>query len=158
MDSLTWLEHQGLLHPSVGAEPFAPAPTLQALLPRLCHAGRLLGGLSAASDLRPDELIGPLASAIGGTGAALKVLDVREAPVSELWVMPRRGVEVRWAVPDLRALVDHLNDATRGDATARRVAVLGEWESALQLWCLSRQSLATLVRRRDFTPENAAAL
>jgi hypothetical protein len=120
---------------------------------QLCERGALEGGLSIALDVRPDEAIGALCAAIGGSARRLRVVDVRERPVSELRV--RLGeLEEGWEVEDLQALVHNLNDLFRADPRARAVAVLGEWEDALQLWCVPKNKLGALLRADYFAPRN----
>jgi hypothetical protein len=126
-------------------------------LPALCDAGALEGGLSLALDLRPDELIGPLCERIGGTAQALRVLDVREDPEVALVVNAGRGEEA-WAVRDARDLVERCNDEFGADPQARAVAVLGEWEDMLQLWCIPKSVLSSLLRTSFFQAENRSRL
>jgi hypothetical protein len=126
-------------------------------LPALCDAGVLEGGLSLALDLRPDEVIGPLCERIGGTAQALRVLDVREDPEVALVVNAGRGEET-WAVRDARDLVERCNDEFGSDLQARAVAVLGEWEDMLQLWCVPKSLLSSLLRTPFFQAENRSRL
>jgi hypothetical protein len=124
---------------------------------RLCERGALEGGLSVALDVRPDEAIGALCAAIGGGARRLRVVDVRERPVRELRV--RVGeIEEAWDVEDVDALAHNLNDLLKDDPGARVVAVLGEWEDALQLWCVPKDKLAMLLRADDFAPRNRGQL
>jgi hypothetical protein len=124
---------------------------------RLCNDGALLGGLSVALDVRPDEAVGPLCVAIGGGARALRVLDVRDRPSPELRV--RLGdLEERWELGDVPGLVHNLNDLLRDDREAKAVAVLGEWEDAHQFWCLPKQKLPSLLRAEYFEPRNRAQL
>jgi len=82
--------------------PFDPASISisagpQGELLSLCSAAALEGGLSVALDVRPDELVGPLAMAIGGMAAELRVIDVRDRPQSEMTI--RLGaLEKTWKV------------------------------------------------------------
>lgn len=124
---------------------------------RLCHAGYLVGGLSVALDVRPDELMGSLLHQMGGSAPKLKVLDVREKPALTLTIF-HQGGEERWELEDLATLVHNLNDLFRADPAVKRVAVLGEWDDALQLWCIPRQALAALRQDGAFRPWNDAAL
>src|SRR4051812_18917989 len=62
---------------------------------RLCEAGVLSGGLSVALGVRPDELVGALTQAMGGSARRLKVVDVRERPVFELHIVAGELTE-RW--------------------------------------------------------------
>jgi hypothetical protein len=132
------------------------APGHQTLLV-LCNDGLLDGGMSVALDLRPDELIGPLCERIGGRARALKVLDARDDPEQELLVDAGEGEEA-WPVRDTRDLVDRVNEAFESDPEARAVAVLGEWEDMLQLWCVPREALASLIRAPFFEAENRSRL
>ncbi|MCP3098368.1 hypothetical protein LZ198_05675 [Myxococcus sp. K15C18031901] len=129
----------------------------QVSLLRLCDAGLLMGGLTVAYDVRPDELMGPLTLAMGGSARTLKVVDVRERPVLELHVQYGERTE-RWEVEDLSVLVHNLNDLYRDDPSVRAVAELGEWQDALQLWCLDKSLLPRLARQPFFAPRNARAL
>ncbi len=124
---------------------------------RLCDAGLLEGGLSVALGVRPDELVGSLTAAMGGDARRFKVLDVRERPVLELHVMAGDVTE-RWEVEDVPALVHNLNSLYRDSAGVRAVAELGEWEDALQLWCVDKRTLPHLLRQPFFSPRNASAL
>ncbi len=123
----------------------------------LCDAGVLDGGLSIALDLRPDELIGPLCERIGGSARQLKVLDVREDPEVSLILDAGHGEE-SWEVREPRDLVERCNEEFREDAEARAVAVLGEWEDSLQLWCIPKRTLSSLLRAPFFQAENRARL
>ncbi|HVP62460.1 MAG TPA: hypothetical protein VMT11_18010 [Myxococcaceae bacterium] len=151
MSVKTDLEHLGLLAKGAHIPPEAHALTA------LCDAGVLEGGLSIALDLRPDELIGPLCERIGGGARVLKVLDVREDPEVALIVDAGRGEE-SWDVRDARDLVERCNDEFRDDGEARAVAVLGEWEDSLQLWCIPKRALSALLRAPFFQAENRARL
>ena len=128
-----------------------------AALLKICDAGGLEGGLSVALDVRPDELVGALCAAIGGSARSLRVVDVRERPAFTL-VIAFRGVEERWEVEDGRGLAHNLNDLLRDDRSARAVAVLGDWEDGLQLWCVPKARLAELREAPYFRPENARTL
>ena len=145
------LERLGLLARGVHVPPEAHSLTA------LCDAGVLEGGLSMALDLRPDELIGPLCERIGGRAGHLKVLDAREDPEVALIVDAGRGEE-SWDVRDARDLVERCNEEFRDDAEACAVAVLGEWEDSLQLWCIPKRALSSLLRAPLFEAENRARL
>jgi hypothetical protein len=145
------LERLGLLANGAHVPPEAHALTA------LCDAGVLEGGLSIALDLRPDELIGPLCEGIGGRARLLKVLDVRDDPEVALIVDAGRGEE-SWDVRDPRDLVERCNEEFRDDAEACAVAVLGEWEDSLQLWCIPKRALSSLLRAPFFEAENRARL
>lgn len=120
---------------------------------RLCDAGELVGGLTVAYDVRPDELVGPLTAAMGGAAKRFKLVDVRERPVLELHVLVGDSTE-RWEVEDLPALVHNLNDLYREAADVRAVAVLGEWNDALQLLCVDKRAVPKLLRQPFFAPVN----
>ncbi|HYV48944.1 MAG TPA: hypothetical protein VFA20_28990 [Myxococcaceae bacterium] len=130
-------------------------PQEQVYLLRMCAEGSLVGGMSVALGVRPDELFGYLAALVGGVVRRLKVLDVRDEPSPQM-VMSYGPQEtpVTWHVPNVRALVDHVNRLGAESA----VAVLGEWEDALQLWCLPRSALRELLQEPGFRPENLAEL
>lgn len=124
---------------------------------RLCHDGALIGGLSVALDLRPDELVGPLTHALGGAATKLRVVDVRGDRPVELSIFSG-GVTERWEIEDLPGLVHNLNDLFRDAPDVGVAAVLGEWEDMLQLWCLPRSLLPKLLRERFFAPLNRRQL
>jgi hypothetical protein len=124
---------------------------------RLCEAGRLEGGLSVGSGVRPDELFGPLCVAVGGRAREVKVADVREKPAFELTIH-FQGRDERWELEGVEGLVHNLNDLLKEDPRARAVAVLGEWQDALQLWCVDKKVLPRLWRERFFAPRNAPQL
>ncbi|MBM7111983.1 hypothetical protein [Archangium primigenium] len=124
---------------------------------RLADAGLLVGGLTASFGVRADELVGPLTLAMGGAARRFKLLDVRERPVLELHILAG-DVSERWEVEDLAAFVHNLNDLYRAAADVRAIAVLGEWNDALQLLCVDKASLARLLREPFFQPWNRAAL
>jgi hypothetical protein len=119
---------------------------------QLCDAGALEGGLSIATGVRPDELIGPLIAAVGGEARQLKVLEVCDAPSTITVQLGTEQHELR--VDSLRALVQRLNKLLAKDASARAIAILGEWETALQLWCVDKRSLPHLLRESFFLAEN----
>jgi hypothetical protein len=152
------LRSQGLLKEGSADAPRddrSSPPQLQLL--RLCDRGALEGGLSIALDVRPDEAIGPLCTAIGGGARRLRILDVRDRPVPELRIL-HGELEEGWEVEDLSALVHNLNDLFKADPLARAVAVLGEWEDALQLWCVPKNRLRELLRADYFAPVNREQL
>ena len=134
--------------------PEEPPPV--ALL-RLCDAGLLEGGLAVAWGVRPDELVGPLTHAMGGAARRFKVVDVRERPALELHILAGE-VSERWEVEDLAVLVHNLNDVYREAADVRAIALLGEWNDALQLLCVDKRALPRLLRERFFEPRNREAL
>jgi hypothetical protein len=137
-----------LLHP---AEP----PHVSLL--RLADAGLLEGGLTVSFGVRPEELVGPLTLAMGGAARRFKLLDVRERPRPELHILAG-DVSERWEVEDLPALVHNLNDLYREAPDVRAIALLGEWNDALQLLCVDKRALARLLRERSFAPLNREAL
>jgi len=145
------LERMGLL--AEGAH----FPSGQQALAALCDAGVLEGGLTIALDLKPDELIGPLCERIGSSARNLKVLDVRDDPEIALIVDAGNGEE-GWEVREPRDLVERCNEEFSEDAEARAVAVLGEWEDSLQLWCIPKRALSSLLRAPFFQAENRARL
>ena len=114
---------------------------------RLCHAGRLVGGLSMSLRATPDEVVGPLTHAMGDVAKLLRVLDVRSGPPLELEIVAGELHE-KWEVRDLPGLVHNLNDLYRSEPLVKAVAVLGEWEDMLQVWCITKTVLPTLLRRR----------
>lgn len=120
---------------------------------RLCDAGALVGGLAVGYGVRPDELVGPLTAAMGGAARRFKVVDVRERPVLELHILAGDITE-RWEVEDIPALVHNLNDLYREAADTRAVALLGEWNDALQLLCVDKRALPRLLRQSYFAPVN----
>lgn len=151
------LSREGLLKPAFAERldeeegGSASPPHLRVLA--LCEQGALEGGLSVALDVRPDELIGPLCATVGGGAMRLRVLDVREGPPMELRI-GWDGLEEPWELEDLYALVHNLNDLLRDDKASRAVAVLGEWQDALQLWCVPKKGLSRLLRQDFFAPRN----
>ena len=136
-----------------------PDPLRSAVVPphlivlRLCHRGALDGGLSVALDVRADELIGPLCGAVGGSAKKVRVIDVRDRPHPELRIS-YGDLEEPWDVEDLYVLVQNLNDLLRADRQAKAIAVLGEWEDMLQLWCVPKDRLPKLLRKDYFAPRN----
>jgi hypothetical protein len=123
---------------------------------QMCEQGALEGGLSIALDVQPDEAVGALCSTVGGQASGLRVIDVRKEPFA---LMIRWGdLEESWDVRDVHALVHNLNDLFSGDAQAKAIAVLGEWEEALQLWCVPKPALKRLFGLREFQPSNEGDL
>lgn len=129
-------------------------PAGEPSLAALCAAGVLLGGLSVAADVRPDELVGPLCQRI--SAQRLRVLDARTSP-PELWVQVGETQE-RWPVPDVPALVRELNRCYRRDSTVRAIASLGEWDEARQLWCIPKGALGALLGEGLLQAENSEEL
>jgi hypothetical protein len=145
------LESLGLLRLDPTHERCALPDRLEAL----CDEGLLEGGLSVEMDVRPDELLGPLVQQVGGAAASLKIFDVRDTDEGvELKVAWHDKTET-WMARDSRALVDVLNHAFGSDRVARAIVVLGEWNDALQLWCVPRRVLPLLQRESGFRPENS---
>jgi hypothetical protein len=112
---------------------------------RACHSGRLVGGLSISLRALPDEVVGGLTHAMGAAG--FRVLDVRTGTPMVMEVAWRE-VHEKWEVEHVEGLVHNLNDLFRDEPTVKVVAVLGEWEDMLQLWCLSREVLGPLLEGR----------
>ena len=123
-------------------------------LPALGAAGVLVGGLSVAADVRPDELLGPLCQRIGAQ--RLRVLDARTAPPELLVRVGER--EERWPVEDVAALVSALNRCYREAPAVRAIAALGDWDDARQLWCIPKSALGVLLGEGLLEAENSAAL
>ena len=136
---------------------FLKAGARQKTLLALCHAGNLHGGLSISLSATPDEVLGGLCAAMGGAAAKLRLEDVRGKGSFELHVRVGEVLE-RWEVEGVEGLVHNLNDLFRSDQTVRAVAVLGEWEDMLQLWCLDRLRLLVALQERWFEPLNRITL
>lgn len=129
----------------------------QSSLLKLCHAGRLVGGLSVSWQVTPDEAIGALAHLKGGLATKLRVIDVRGKAPMQLEVrfeLPPdvlredegpRVVTEKWDVEDVAGLVHNLNDLYRDLRDVKLLVVLGEWEDMLQLWALPRPLLRELL-------------
>ncbi|MER2566867.1 MAG: hypothetical protein ABTQ32_39445 [Myxococcaceae bacterium] len=129
----------------------------QTSLLKLCHAGRLVGGLSVSWQVTPDEAIGALAHLKGGLASKLRVIDVRGKTPMQLEVrfeLPPdvlredegpRVVTEKWDVEDVPGLVHNLNDLYRDVRDVKFLVVLGEWEDMLQLWALPRPTLRELL-------------
>ncbi len=154
------LERDGLLKKGTGSFEHhrpergdrRPAPPHLEIL-QLCHRGLLMGGLSVALDVRSDELLGPLCQAVGGSAKRVRIVDVRDRPVMELRIQ-YGDLEEPWELEDLYALVQNLNDLLKDDRKAAAVAILGEWEDMLQLWCVRKDLLGDLLRQDYFAPRN----
>lgn len=117
----------------------------------LCDDGWLLGGLSVALDVRPDEALGPLLQALGGEAPRLRVLDVRDDDGVALTVRrPGSNEDESWQVDrgsrGVAGLLERLNEAFEGSPRTGVGIVLGEWNDALQLWCVPRKTQEALVR------------
>jgi hypothetical protein len=133
-----------------------PAPPHLEVL-RMCSQRALVGGLSIALDVRPDELLGTLCAALGGVARELKIRDVRDGPPLELRVAFRE-VEERWELEDLYVFVENVNDLFREEPSVRACALLGEWDDMLHVWCLEKQKLPALFREAFFAPRNRHTL
>ena len=158
MDALVEkLSRLGLIRMAENREPKSQAASRLRSLHALCNAGVLEGGLSVALDVRPDELIGPLAIAIGNAGLELKVIDTRDEPRPEITVR-LRSLERKWTVASLDALVTHLNELFHADPAAKAIAILGEYEDALQLWAVDKALLGELLGEDFFRPRNRKQL
>lgn len=120
---------------------------------RLCDAGALIGSLTVELDVRPDELVGPLTHVVGGKARRLRVMDVVDGPPLKLTVFFEDHEET-WELEDLYPFVLNVNDLLKDDPSARAVAILGEWEDALQLWCVEKKRLAWLLSQEWFFPRN----
>ncbi len=127
------------------------------LLFRLCAAEALVGAISVDADVRPDELIGPLVSLIEGSAREVRVLDSLDSGVPEL-IITYRGRTWEWKVSALSDLVNELNRLFQEDPRARAVALLGEWDDMLQLWCVPKEALSLLLREKFFRPQNRTEL
>jgi hypothetical protein len=114
-----------------------PRRARKSSLLRRCHEGALEGGLSISLRATPDEAVGPLLHALGARG--FKLLDVRSGTPVVLEIAWNE-VHEKWELADLEALVHNLNDLFR-DTGLPVIAVLGEWEDMLQLWCVPRADL-----------------
>lgn len=134
----------------------APGAKEKTLL-ALCHAQRLRGGISVSLRATPDEVLGQLGAALGGPAAKLRLEEVKGTGPFELHVRCAHGLE-RWEVDDVPALVCNLNSLFSNASTVRACAVLGEWEDMLQLWCLDRLRLLTLLAEPWFAPLNRPQL
>lgn len=129
----------------------------QTSLLKLCHAGRLVGGLSVSWQVTPDEAIGALAHLKGGLSTKLRVVDVRGKTPMQLEVrfeLPPdvlredegpRVVTEKWDVEDVPGLVHNLNDLYRDVRDVKLIVVLGEWEDMVHLWALPRPTLRELL-------------
>jgi len=147
------LSQLGLLKASFDRGSLAETLTPRRELLELCNAMALEGGLSVSLDVRPDELIGPLAMTMGGRARELKVIEVRDQPRREMTV--RLGESERtWVVQDLEALVRHLNHLFKSDPSSKALAVLGELEDQLQLWVLDKRLIASLRGEEFFRARN----
>ncbi len=112
-----------------------------------CHGGRLDGALSISLRATPDEVMGALLHAQGGAARRVRLLDVRTTtpPVLEVGF---DALHEKWEVEGVEGLIHNLNDLLRGEADARLLVVLGEWQDMLQVWALERAALRQLLDRR----------
>jgi hypothetical protein len=129
----------------------------QKTLLALCHAGKLHGGLSISLSATPDEVLGGLCAAMGGSALKLRLEDVRGKGPFELHVRTAEMLE-KWEVADVPGLIHNLNDLFRADHSVRACAVIGEWEDMLQVWCVDRLRLLALLQERWFEPQNRSSL
>jgi hypothetical protein len=129
----------------LGALGLLTGPGRARSLVEACHLGLLKGGLSVSLRALPDELVGPLASGVGGPAMRLKVLEVRTGPPMVLEIA-WRDVQEKWEVVDLETLVHDINDLFAQEPDAAATAVLGEWEDMLQLWCIPKRLLSRLLK------------
>ena len=135
----------------------SPAALPHLVVLRLCDAGALVGGLTVDLDVRPDELLGPLCAALGGSAPWVRAVDVTDGPPLRL-SLHYRDHEETWELEDLYPFVMNLNDLLKEDRQARVAAILGEWEDALQLWCVEKRRLGWLLRQPWFFPRNRGEL
>jgi hypothetical protein len=136
-----YLKRNALLNEKIELHPSRLA---SATLERLCDSGMLLGGLSIASDVKPDEAIGSLCVAIGGRALQLRVLDVLEPPQARILVS-LEGREDEFALKDIPRLAEDLNAFFSVDDDVKAIALLGECEESWQLWCLPKPALPKLL-------------
>lgn len=135
------LKANGLLAKGINISPsYAQGATLS----RLCDDRLLEGGLSVASDVQPDEAIGSLCLAVGGSARHLRVLDVLKSPEPRM-VISVNDREDEFELRDVPRLVADLDRLFADDADAKAVIVLGEWENSWQLWCVPKPFLVRLV-------------
>jgi hypothetical protein len=138
------------LHLVRGAAPEEP-------LRFLCDRDYLVGGMSIAVDVKPDEALGRLLEAIGGIATTIRVLDVR-GPRPWIFSLKLEGKEHEWEVDGLEALIDRLNVAFAAQPAVKALAQLGEWERMLQVWVLPKPLLAQLLEHEWFKPTNPRSL
>lgn len=125
----------------------ALSPDAHATLLRLCDEGVLEGGLSVATGVTPDELLGPLTLKMGVPAGSLRVHDVRgERPM--VLDVEALGRKETWSIDGVHDLIDQLNALYRGHEMVRSVQVLGEWNDMLQLWCVQKKALPVLQKER----------
>jgi hypothetical protein len=126
----------------------------QRSLLQLCHAGRLVGGLSIDLRATPDEAAGALTHAMGAEALAFRIIDVKVGHPVQMDVQfqqqsvfdePAQMRIETWEVDDVAGLVHNLNDLFRARPHVKLMAVLGEWEDMLQVWALHRSTLRSLL-------------
>ncbi len=121
---------------------------------QLCHAGRLVGGLSISVNALPDEVVGPLVFAYGGGASTLRLDDAFGTRPMQLQI--RWGaLSEKWEVDDVPGLVHNLNSLFASDVTLPVMLVLGEWEDMWQLWALPRTTARTLLESGRVECRNA---
>src|SRR5262249_14675943 len=81
----------------------------------------------------------------------------RDEPRPEITVR-LRSLERKWTVASLDALVTHLNELFHADPAAKAIAILGEYEDALQLWAVDKALLGELLGEDFFRPRNRKQL
>lgn len=123
----------------------------------LCHEGLLVGGLSVARDVLPDELFGPLITLMGPPLSGARLTEVRGRAPVELSVS-LLGDTALVVADSSEELVSRLNELAHARGGERLVAVLGEWQDMVQLWCVSRRNLAPLLARGLLPARNAAQI
>jgi|GEM_PF-396646 len=155
--ALARLEQLSLLRPMDSALRNSLREDESGVLLRLCARETLVGGISVDFRVRPDELIGPLLSLISGSARELRVLDSLSLPIPEL-IVSYRGQAHRWQVVGLKDLIRELNALFREDPLAGAIAILGEWDDMLQLWCLGKSQLSSLMKEGFFRTENRREL
>ncbi len=123
----------------------------------LCDRQRLRGGLSAALDVGPDQLLGPLLSRISEPVPRLKVLDVLGAGPMTLRLQWKEE-ELRWELEEVADLVHQLNALFQDQPQLRAVVDLGEIDEMRQFWCVDKSLLAKLLGQPWFAVSNRAQL
>lgn len=116
-------------------------------LPRLCDAGRLVGGLSVSLRATPDEVVGTLLHALGGAARTVKVLDVRTGRPLVMEVAFGELKE-KWELEDVRALLHNCNDLFLRDDGVAFALDLGEWHDMLQVWVVPKATARGLLAAR----------
>lgn len=119
----------------------------------LCHHGYLVGGLSIALDVKTDEALGPLLEEMGAS-RLVRVLDIQGLVFS----VKLGAHQHEWEIDGLESLVDTLNRAFAGNSAVKALALLGEWEDALQVWVLPKAAAAKVSAYDWFRPSNPVGL